>query len=431
MKFSRASYFLNVLACLVLCADSLAAPASSQVTLEDAFQAAQKKNETFRQSEEAAVQAQADLSAGRGGLFPRVDFRLQHTIQEELTDPLFRQFSPPRQSMSYLTATQPIFRGGREYFGLSALTHQRDAADEAVESARILLYQQVAESYLNVLLWEQDVKTLAEQLAIQKERAAELKGRSQRGESTQSEYISAQTQEASAQADLRNARASLANAREAFKFHTGLGTETEVVDPGLLKDPKKRVQSLDTYLKETEKRPDLLAAVSTATAAHRMVSGAWGNHLPELTAVGNYYFTRPSPFQDISWDVRLELNVPIFAGGTTHAAVQKASSQRQAADLQLEKARRMAQQEVRTYYETLVARLEQVNVLKESVALAEKNIRISQHDYRRGLVRSIDVQLVLADYRNIRRSYDQARFSAQVDLIKLESAAAVNLPQKK
>lgn len=409
---------------------SIAFAAPTPLTLDAAFESALKKNATYRDAEEGAVQAQAELAKNRGGLLPTVDFRYEHARQEAITDPLFSSLFPPQTNTSQIAVNQNLFRGGQEYFGLSGLSHRRDAADARAEGARLQLYQEVSEAYLTALMNEQNQKTFSEQAKIQKERVAELKSRTRRGESSMTELLSAQNQEASALSGARRAKADLLTSLERLKFLTGIEDYSSLIDPALLKDPK-RIQPLEYYLGGVEKRPDLRAAESEATAAHRMVLGAWGAHMPQLTAAGNYYFVRPSPMTDISWDLKLTLTIPIFSGGATQAAVRKAASERQAADVRLESARREAYQTIRSSYEMLMARVEQVEILKESVGLAEKNVQISQQDFRRGLVRSVDVQDALNQYRETRRTYDEARFNSQIDFVKLETAAAINPPQSK
>ncbi len=121
---------------------------------------------------------------------------------------------------------------------------------------------------------------------------------------------------------------------------------------------------------------------------------------------------------------QLKLKVPLFEGGTTQAKVREAAAKRMEADLILARLRRQAEQEVRSYYENFQSRLKQVEALKTSASLSEKNYITIQRDYRRGLTRNIDVQMALTDYRVAARTLDQARFAAQLDLIRLQIAAA-------
>ena len=57
------------------------------------------------------------------------------------------------------------------------------------------------------------------------------------------------------------------------------------------------------------------------------------------------------------------------------------------------------------------------------MGLAEKNYKQLERDVRHGLVRSIDADVALTNFRVARRTFDQARYAAQIDLIGLEASA--------
>jgi outer membrane protein len=175
-----------------------------------------------------------------------------------------------------------------------------------------------------------------------------------------------------------------------------------------------------------ENRPDVSAARAEAEAANEGTTVAKGGHWPTIDAVGNYYLKRPGILDDIKWDVSFRLSFPLFSGGTVKAEVGEAAAKSSQAELELARARREAGEEIRSLYETIQARIEQLKFLKQSTELAQKNVAVSQKEFRRGLIRNIDVQLALSDYRSARRTLDQTHFASQLDLLRLEIAAAMH-----
>ena len=401
--------------------------AASAVTLDEAYRAALSKSEVVGQSREQVVQAEERVSQLRGGLFPTLALNALHTIQPEPADPVARSFSPAHQTTVNLGLTQPLFRGLREFAGLRQQRHLESAARAGESQSASRLYLDVAQTYLNVLSLEQDLKNLAEQSALYDERVAELGGRVQRGESAASEVLSAQSTQASVAAERRLVQGQLEAAREVFAFLTGLPATTELVDPDVL-SAQGALRPLDDYLARVEERPDVKVADERRRAAEESVSVAWGAHLPTVDLVANYYFVRPGFLKDLKWDVGFKATLPLWEGGATQARVREALSRKNEATLEHERLRRVASQEIRSLHQRLRARLEHLEKLKRSVELAEKNSVILRRDYRRGLSRNIDVQIALSEARVSRRSHDQAHFAAQLELLQLR-AAAFQLPE--
>lgn len=406
-----------------------AAQSHAAVTLDESFRAALSKSETVGQSRQIVAQADEKISQIRGGILPEVTFNAFHFIQTEPSDPIARSFSPQHQTTLSFGLAQPLFRGFREFAGLRGQKHLREArAFDAVQvTAR--LYLDLAANYLNILALEQDLVNLGEQSAVYEERVADLGGRAKRGESAETEVLTARSTQASLLAEMRLVEGQLGAARESYHFLTGLPQETPLQDPDVLKAGESAVLPVETYLARIEERPDIKALRESYQASDENVSVAWGAHWPRADLVANYYLKRPGFLSDLRWDVGFKLTIPLFEGGATQAKVREAIARRAESELELARARRAAGQEIRSLRQRVMARLHHLDTLKASVELAEKNSRLMRRDYGRALARNIDVQLALSDLRGFRRSYDQSRFAAELELLQLRVAAWEGLPQ--
>lgn len=398
--------------------------ATAPTSLEDAFKSALAKSEALKQSEERYHQSDERVGQGRGGILPNLSFQLTHQIQAEPESEVARQFSPQNQTTANFQVSQPLFKGLREFYSLSQLDSLRSAQESQTESTRLRLFQEVSSSYLTILSLEQDAKNLREQSELYDKRVGELEARAKRGESNQSEVLSAQSTQSSLMAEMRLQEGQLEVARENFHFLTGLPRDSLLSDPSMI-SKLGGPENLEKYIQRVEDRPDVKAAIHNYEAAREAVSVAWGAHWPELDAVGNYYLQRPGFLQDVKWDIGIRLKVPLFEGGATHSKVREAISKRKEAELELERTRRAALAEIRSLHQRLSARLDHMTRLKRSAELSRKNSQVVQRDYRRGLTRSIDVQLALTEFRVAQRSFDQARFTAQMDYLQLQAAAAM------
>lgn len=415
----------------IFCVLAITARSASAATLQEAYQSALQKNELVEVQNEQVRQIRERVKQVRGGMFPQISANATYLMQPQPSDPVAREFFPERQTTIALTANQVLFRGLREFAGIRQQKDLVSAQEETRNQAVISLYQDVTSAYLNILTLEQDLKNISVQIKIYDERVSELSGRVRRGESSSSDMLTAQSSQAALKAEAQVIEGNLKMSREAFAFITGLSAGEVLTDPDLARSQK--VGSLSSYLNKIENRYDIKAAREQLSAMEEEVSIAKGAHWPSLDLTGNYYFKRPEGFsEDLNWDVQLRLSLPLFEGGSTQSKVREAASKRIEADLALARARRVAEQEVRTYYENFQARLKQVEALEKAGSLSEKNYQVLQRDYRRGLARNIDVQVALTDYRMSARALDQARFAAQMDLVRLQVAAAeIEAPKMK
>jgi outer membrane protein len=398
--------------------------ASAPVSLAESYRAAVARSEVVGESREQVRQADLRVDQVRGGIFPQLSFNLHHLIQPEPSDPVAREFSPGQQTTMNFSVSQPVFRGLREFNGLSQLRHLRSSSEAQEKDSEQQLFVELAAGFLTILSLEQDHKNLEDQLSLYEKRLDELKKRAGRGESNASEVVSAEATQAALSAELRLVEGQLAVSRETFHFLTGLDRQSRLVDPDII-GQRGGPKNVETYLQRTENRPDVQAAAERYEAARSEVSVAWGEHFPSVDIVGNYYVQRPGFLRDLNWDVGVRVAVPIFEGGATQARIEEAISKRKQAELALQRARRSAEQEIRSIHQRLLARLDHMTRLRRSTELSKKNTTLLQRDYRRGLARNIDVQTALAEFRIAQRSFDQARFSAQLDMLQLQAAAAL------
>lgn len=392
------------------------------ITLEQAFESALQKNEGAGQARERVIQAEEQVSQAKGAIYPNLSLNASHMVQPPVSDPLAKEFFPETQTTANLTLTQPLFRGLREFAGLrqrqDLLSSQRQLRISSLAS----LYEQTASAFLDVLAIEQDLRNLSEQKKLYGERVRELQARGRRGESRRSDALIAQSTEAGVDAEIRMAQAKLKTARERFGMLTALSTDSPLQE----KSKKIVLGKLEDYISRIDERPDVKSAKALVEAADEGVSFSRGAHWPTADLIGNYYLKRPDGYlSDVKWDVQLRLSLPIFEGGLRTSQTREAVSKRRESELELNRIRRQAEADIRSLYETLKMRAEQLSALKTSSELAEQNYQTLQKDFRRGLVLNLDVQMAMTEYRVAKRNYDQARYAAQLEIIRLETASAM------
>ncbi|AGH94547.1 TolC family protein [Pseudobdellovibrio exovorus] len=402
---------------------SLMVSSADALTLEETLQSAFQKNETVAQSRQQVVQVEEQISQAKGLVYPSLSLEGSHLIQPKPSDPVAAQFFPERQTTVNFALVQPLFRGGREFAAIRQRNNLLEAQKQAQTQNLIKVYVDVSSAYLDVLAAEQDLKNLNEQREIYADRVKKLQTRSRRGESSATEVLTAQSTAAALDAEAQLVQSRLTSARENLAVLSGVPVDAPLVDKqGETTDIKLR--PLEDYLARIEESPEVKSVKEQLEASDEEVSIAKGGHWPTADLLGNYYLERPDGFtKDLKWDIQFKVSIPLFEGGLRSAQVREAVSKKSVADLELARLRRSKEAEMRSLYQNVRLRADQLSALKKSAELAEKNYKTVLRDSHYGLSRNIDVQMALTDYRSIRRTYDQTRFQARLDLIKLESSA--------
>ena len=403
----------------IMAAILVANPAHAQaLTLDDVFAASLERSEVVATQSELIRQAEEQYAQARAAVLPKVDGVGSYTRLDSGARDTGQ--NPTRSSLARLTATQPLFRGFREFAAIRQSRAIIGAQTEDYFNARVQLFTDVVQNFYEVLALEQDLKNLSEQINLNVERQKELNARVRIGRSRSGEVLAVQTTISTLRARVEQLRAELATARDIFAFLSGLEATTPLRDTEEL--PAQPVP-LANYLSRVELRPDLRAAQQRFQAAQENIAVARGGHLPSLDLNANHYLERDGNLEDVSWDVQLALTVPLYAGGAVQSQVREALSQRTQAELEVNRVRRLADQQVRSFYQIAVLDRTQLAALERATDAARRNYETQRRDYRLGLVTNLDVLQALTVFQENQQALDRARHTAKVNYLRLQAAA--------
>jgi outer membrane protein len=229
-----------------------------------------------------------------------------------------------------------------------------------------------------------------------------------------------QTRISTLRAEIERLKAQLSVARDVFAFLSGLPATTPLRDTEAL---PPEIESLDHYLERLTLRPDVKAAQQRLTAAQENITVARGARQPSLDLNANRYLERKGSLENVDWDVQLALTVPLYAGGSLQSQVREAMSQSTQAELNASRVQRLAEQEIRSFYQTVLLDRNQLLALEMATNAARKNYEVQRRDYRLGLVTNLDVLQALTVFQDNQRALDRARYTAKLDYLRLEAAA--------
>jgi len=409
-----------VISCLSVAATDSVAVA---LTLDDYFAAALRRSEVVASQSELIHQAEERYQQATSSLLPTVNGVASYLWQEPLPTaaPTTSTTLLSRQPLAKLTATQPLFRGFREFAALRQTQALVDAQNEDYQQARVQLFKDAAQNFYNVLSIEQDLKNVNEQIRQNEDREKEIQDRVRIGRSRISELLNVQTTVSTLRAQVEQLQGQLRVAREAFSFLSGLESTALLHDAESIPAEK---ESLETALSRLPLRPDIRASQKRLAAAQEGVAVAKGAHLPSLDLNGNYYLDRPGVLKDVDWDVQVALTIPIYAGGLLQSKTREAISQRSQVELTVSQVARQAEQEIRSLHQSLQFDQSQLEALEKATEAARKSYEAQRQEYRLGLVTNLEVLQAHTAYQENIRALDRARYNTRLDYLRLQAATA-------
>jgi outer membrane protein len=407
-----------VLLAVCLLATLRHAAAAGALTLDEAFAQALVRSEVVATQGELIRQAEERYRQANAALYPTLSGIASYTwLDSGAAD---TTVNPNRQPHARLAATQPLFRGFREFAAVRQSQALVDAQGDDYQNARVQLFKDVAQNFYDVLTLEQELKNLDEQTEQYRQREKELQDRVRIGRSRRGETLTVQSTISTLRAQVEQRKAELSAAREVFAFLSGLPASTPLQDAEPM---PTEPGALDAYLARLVLRPDVKAAQQRLAAAQENISVARGAHLPSLDLNANRYLERTGSLENVDWDVQLALTVPLYAGGSVQSRVREAQSQSTQAELGVSQVQRQAEQEIRSLHQGVVLDRSQLDALQMATEAARKNYETQQRDYRFGLVTNLDVLQALNVFQENQRALDRARYTAKLNYLRLQAAA--------
>ncbi len=390
--------FYIALLCILLTSFSVQA-----VTLREAYLKA-KEHESIQIQSSRLKQFDEDVTQARSGILPRVNARGSYLVQQDAA--IFSAPTADRSRKSLqVEVVQPLFQGFKEFAAIRLAEGERLAQMADLEKSKTQIFTQVYEVFFNILMIESEKENLEELLRLSEERVRYLERRVNIGRSRESELISAQAQKMTVRSQLEGARSRLITYRERLHSLTGLERDVSVT----LETGAKNLASLDDYLQRSLGSQWVAPDRLRFEASEHRVAIAKADHLPGFDVRANYYPYREGSFEDVKWDVTLNMTIPLYSGGATSSRVRQAVESQREAELTFRLREREIREQVVIAYETLQQGRSQLSDFEQAVTLNRQNYELQQREYGLGLVSNLDVLQALNQYIQSRKDLSDLR----------------------
>lgn len=386
-------------------------------------------NQTVAQSEAQYRQAQALVRSTRGAFFPTVDLNVSKNRSSQGTGSSSSSLS---SSSSGIRDTYSAQVGvsweadvwGKLRRGLEADTANAQASFADLAAMRLSQQSELVQNYLQLRVIDGQKRLLQDTVEAYQRSLKMTENQYRAGVSGKDAVAQAQTQLKSTEADMVDLIWQRAQFENAIAVLIGLPpSEFSLAESQDIPQLPQVPLALPSQL--LERRPDIASAERSVMAANANIGVAKAAYYPDLTLSlnGGYssstskdLFSLPNRF----WSVGPQLAMTLFDGGQRSAEVDRSEA---AYDETVAKYRQTVLdgfREVENYLVQLKVLEDEAVVREQALDAARESLRLTQNQYKAGLIAYIDVVVTqAAALSNERSNLDllQSRLIASVQLI--------------
>jgi len=360
-----------------------------------------------------------------------VDIQFRQVAGSTLTGPLESQRSGPTSGFT-VTLTQPLFNW-QNFQVYKEAGFKAAQAEATFGQATQDLIVRVAQAYFDVLASQDSLTFIQGQKVAIAEQLAQAKRNFEVGTATitdtheaQARFDLATSQEIAAQSDLEIRKRTLQQI--VGKFPEQLAPLKANID---LSPPNPNSMEDWATAASTQSYP-VRAQEATVEVAVREIERVRAGHLPTLNIVGNAGVnssglsttaTVNSAADTTSYNIGLQLAVPLYAGGNVSSLVRQAVATREKAQQDLEGARRTAALSARQSFLGVTNGMAQVKALEAALLSSRSALDSNKLGYEVGVRINIDVLNAQQQVFSTLRDLSRARYDTILNGLRLKSAS--------
>ena len=440
---------------LLLITLSVSAEKHKLLNLEQSLQIAKQSNLTIQAAEQKLKSDEAQISIARSALMPRISASGNYTYFKDVQKSVIQAeggfgFPIPGEEMDDMSTpsvdneselielefgahhniqgtvslSQPVFAWGRYYYNYQAAKLGYEAAQKELTAAYEKLRLNVYEAFYRVLITQEFVKVAEQSVELVEKQLGIAQTSLEAGAATNFDVLRAKVQLANAKSQVIRAKNGVKIAKNAYKTLLNLPLVDDISVEGSFEIPEVKIK-LDELIKQAlEKRPEITRSQLNEQAGQKQLSVAKTRNLPDFAFFSNYQISHSERLIEMNriWSLGLQINIPIFDGFASRAAVKQSESVLKQLQIGTEQVMSVVETEVRNAYLALLEAKTLIDVQRETVAQAQESVRIATIRFENGMITTVeltDTQLALIQSKVNRL---QAQHDYVIGLARLEKA---------
>lgn len=334
-----------------------------------------------------------------------------------------------------LSVSQSLFNYSY-YKNLAASRASAAAAELNNQVTYQNLLTTVSEAYFNLANAQAEVAIYKEQVKIQEDLVKLAKTRYQAGTALYSDVLTAKASLLSTKRTVIDAEKSVVTYQNSLSSHLDNPVSSVNEIKGILQLNKLDASKLSLWIKKgLSTNPNILEERLHVLAARKTLESKKAAILPTLSAEYDYSksdayhtgeaYTTLHSTDSQSNTLSLSLNIPLYSGGATHAAIQQYRYQLLSAQDTYNAEKKSIESSINTDFRSLVLQEKTIRSTKSSVLLDRKSYKAILAAYRAGKETMTDVQSALSVWYSEKLSLASAQYTFLIDYITFKKDVGV------
>jgi len=382
-------------------------------TLEDFFTAAMDYSPRLRISEERWNVGTARKKSATGQLLPQINANGSISDNTQSQDPL--NVANKYRGERYSVQLSQVLFNWQAFAARSAAALAEDQAEAEYFAELGWLLTDVAEKYFNVLQTEDAVTSIRTELEAVTNQLNQIQRLYDLQSAKITDLYSAQARQAAVQSQQLNMESELALARETLRAATGLNVGPLYrLDQGIAIPAQS--ETIDVWLERARNSNQQIQAREYAMrAADKRVSQQRGTYMPRVSLIAQQQLS------DIGFDntrmnrtdttyVGVDVQIPLFAGGSNRASVSEAAALRGIAENELRQTQLEIVESTRMAYLQVKSSEQRTQAAEKLLESTELSLTSMQRGFELGAVTSVDVLNAMRDRFQAERDLQRTRY---------------------
>ncbi len=398
------------------------------LTLKDCIKIALQKNPQIKIAEGNYEFSSSSLTLTRSSLFPQISFQTGLTRNGGTTfiGPIVRE-GYYNNFFYGVQAQQLLFDFGKTFTRVSASADLKYASEQDFISTKQNLILSTEITFFNYLQAKRIRDVSDEVLKQAQEHLKQSEAFFKVGKVARFDVLKGQTDVANAKVNLISAE----NNVRISKLQLENILNQKLRENAQLKDNLEVSQDsvdVNTAIETSlQNRPELISSKYRVDANQSLLTSSWMANLPLISATAGYNWRTNAvevPFQN-SWNIGLNLSIPIFQGFALDAGIDQARANLKTAQASNDELIQSVTLDVQQQFSSLEEAKERIAATRLLVEQSEETLKLAEGRYSQGVGSAVEVTDARVTVYNARTSYIQSLYDYQVTYARLLRAMGV------
>jgi protease secretion system outer membrane protein len=414
---------------VIACAAMLSGGSASAIGLVEAYEKARLHDPKYRAAFYASEGGKENRIVGRASLLPNVSGN--YNINKNRAD-IIRGGRLSQQQYSSSAATLSL---RQTLFNVEAYANYKQGAAKSNASAALFdaesqqLVLRVVGSYMEALFSDEQLALAEAQRDMFVEQNKVNARLFEKGEGTRTDMLETQARLDLAEAKLLEAQDAQVAARSELSAIIGDEvTSIEALNPGFRVRPADQAGFATWKAAALERNPQLKMQLYNIEVARTDVLKARSGHMPRLDFIAQYAKNDSETINTLDQEstvrsVGLQLNIPLYAGGSVNAMSRQAVANHERAKEEMTGKTNEILLELRKDYDLVASSVARIDALVKALDSARLLIKATEQSIKGGVRINLDLLNAQERLYTAQRDLAQARYSYLLGSLRLRAGS--------